>query len=651
MWQRDGGEAESLRPTLARMISVLGHRGPDGEGDWVDSAAGIALAHRRLAVIDLSPAGHQPMISASGRFVIVFNGEIYNFAEVKSALLPSGVRFRGHSDTEVLLEAIEAWGLVSAVQRCAGMFAFAVWDRNERTLHLVRDRLGEKPLYYGWLGDLLLFGSELRALEAHPRFAGDIDAAALAYYLRRGNVPSPRSIYRTVRKLPPASVLTVRSGGPAQLARYWSARAIAEAGMDAPLRGSPEESVDAVEALLRRVIGQQMVADVPLGAFLSGGIDSSTIVALMQEQSRRPVRTFTIGFEERDYDEAKHASRVAAHLGTDHTELYVAPAEALAVIQRLPLLYDEPFADAAQIPICLLAELTRRSVTVALTGDGGDELFAGYNRYVWGRRLWPWMRRIPPAWRRSLGERLRRVPPDHWDTLLRSVLHRLPQSYRLTLPGQQLHKLAGILHVTSPEALYRALASGIPTDVHLLSDVEREKLDLRDQESVTTVGGMVEHMMYLDLIEYLPDDNLVKVDRACMAVSLESRAPFVDHRAVELAWRVPLSLKLRHGVGKWLLRQILYRRVPRALVDRPKMGFAVPVAAWLRGPLQTWASDLLAPTRLRREGFLDAARIARCWDEHRTGRRSWDRLLWSVLMFEGWLEARRAKAAAASAVA
>jgi asparagine synthase (glutamine-hydrolysing) len=640
MWHRGAREPESLQLVIARMSGSLVHRGPDADGEWIDAAAGIALSHRRLAVLDLSPAGHQPMISSSGRFVIAFNGEIYNFLQLRDAL--AGVRFRGHSDTEVLLEAIEAWGLVGALRRCAGMFAFALWDRSERTLRLVRDRLGEKPLYYGWLGETLLFGSELRALEAHPRFAGEIDTEALGLYLRQGNVPSPRSIYRNVRKLPPASVLTVRSTGEAELASYWSAREAALAGLADPLGGSAEDVVDALEFLLRQVVGQQMVADVPLGAFLSGGIDSSTVVALMQEQSPRPIRTFTIGFHEPGYDEAAHARRVASHLGADHTELYLTPAEAQAVIPRLSRIYDEPFADASQIPTFLLAELTRRSVTVSLTGDGGDELFAGYNRHVWGRRLWPWLRLVPARERRRAGELLRRWSPDRWDALLRPLMKRLPRSHRLSLPGQQVHKLAGILDVASPEALYRALVSSTPLDESLLRDGPSE---LPAVDEGLGSGSMVDQMMFFDLVGYLPDDNLVKVDRACMAVSLESRAPFLDHRIVELAWRVPLRLKLRRGVGKWLLRQLLYRRVPRALIDRPKMGFAVPVHAWLRGPLKEWAADSLAPARLRREGLLDADRIARAWDEHRRGVRNWDRLLWSVLMFEGWLADRRARAA------
>jgi asparagine synthase (glutamine-hydrolysing) len=630
--------ARALDDVVARMAATLRHRGPDSGGRWCDPAAGIAFGHRRLAILDLSDEGHQPMQSASGRWVITFNGEIYNFRVLRDELLALGAKFRGGSDTEVMLAAFERWGPAGALARFAGMFAFALFDRETRTLHLARDRLGEKPLYFGRAGAALVFASELKALRAHPRFDGEVDRGALALYLRQGYVPAPYSIYRGVRKLPPAMLLSIDAAGRETWHAYWSPHAAAEAGVREPMRGKPREVADELEQTLARAVKDQMVSDVPLGAFLSGGIDSTLIVSLMQEQSGQPVRTFTIGFDEKAYDEADHARAVARHLGTDHTELTVTGADALALVPRLPALYDEPFADASQIPTYLVAQLARRRVTVALSGDGGDELFAGYNRYFWGRRLWRILRLVPAELRTYLATNLRRVPSTRWDEVLVQLNRAAPRALQVSPQGHKIDQLAAVLDAPSGEAMYRQIVatSGGPT---LVRDTHEPPTLLTDVTRWPRLGGLLPSMMYLDLVTYLPDDVLVKVDRATMAVSLESRAPFLDHRVAELAWRVPLSLKIRDGRGKWILRELVHRRVPRALVDRPKMGFGVPVAHWLRGPLRDWAEALLAPERLRREGFFDVEPLRRRWDEHLRGQRDWERLLWSVLLFQGWREA------------
>jgi asparagine synthase (glutamine-hydrolysing) len=628
---------------LRAMTGTIEHRGPDDAGAWLDEGTGIALGHRRLSILDLSPAGHQPMPSASGRYQLAFNGEIYNFAEVRGELERQGVRFCSRSDTEVILEAVETWGLVPALQRLAGMFAMALWDRREHALHLVRDRIGEKPLYYGWVGGSLVFGSELKALRAFPGWDGAIDRGALALFLRHGYVPAPYSIHQGVSKVVPGRVVTFRSPdrarGHVEVA-YWSAADVAEAGTRDPLRLSERELVDTVERRLSATIGEEMVADVPLGAFLSGGIDSSLVVALMQRQSARPVRTFTIGYHQRQYNEAEHAAAIARHLGTDHTELYVTPQDALEVIPRLPTLYDEPFADASQIPTFLVSRLAREHVTVSLSGDGGDEFFGGYNRYFWSTRLWSKLRRLPIPLRRGVASALRAVPPAGWDRIFDTVGTALPAARRMTIPGDRVHKLAGVMPVSSREHMYRefvtiwrepsAIALGAPEPTTALTDRERWP----------AIDDFVSRMMYLDSVSYLPDDIMVKVDRAAMGVSLETRAPFLDHRVVELAWRVPMEYKVRDGKGKWILREILYRHVPRALIERPKMGFGVPIDHWLRGELREWADDLLSPARLRDEGYLDAKGIRLKWNEHQSGRRNWQYLLWVALMFQSWLGAQ-----------
>ena len=620
--------AEELSRTVAAMTDSLTHRGPDAGAVWTDCRAGIGLGHRRLSILDLSPAGAQPMASADGRFVIVYNGEGYNAGDLRAELEAGGSRFRGHSDTEVLVEGFARWGIEATVGRFNGMFAFAAWDCAERRLVLGRDRLGIKPLYWAMQGERLIFGSELKALRACPGWNAEIDRDAVAAFLRHNYVPAPQSIYRGVRKLEPGTLL-VLDGAEVQILPYWSARAVALAGMANPCRLSDAETVDRLEALLAEAVRRQMVSDVPLGAFLSGGIDSSLVVALMRAAGA-PVRTFSIGFAEWGYDEAPHAARVARHLGTDHTELRFEPAHVLDLVPRLAEIYDEPFGDSSQLPTLLLSELTRRHVTVALTGDGGDEVFAGYNRYFWGTRL----RRLgilPPALRRAAGRLLTAVPTQAWDRMFRLVPPRL----RPPQPGDKLHKLAEVLALDEM-GLYRRLVSHWQDPDAVVRGGREPHGPLWDPSWQRDFPDSVARMQVQDTVTYLPDDILVKVDRASMAVSLESRVPLLDHNVVEFAWTLPRPLLASGGVGKRLLRQVLYRHVPAELVERPKMGFGVPIGEWMTGPLRDWAEDLLDPRRLDQAGLLDPAPIGRMWAEHLAGRRNWQYPLWDVLMLEAW---------------
>jgi asparagine synthase (glutamine-hydrolysing) len=633
---------EDLGEVARRMAERLRHRGPDDDGVWKDADAGVALSHRRLSIVDLSSAGHQPMLSGSGRYVLVFNGEIYNHLELRREL--EREKWRGHSDTETLLAAIEAWGLERALQRSVGMFAVALWDRRERILRLARDRLGEKPLYYGLQGGALLFASELKAMRVCPAFQGEVDRQSLMLFLQRKAIPAPFSIYRGIFKLMPGTVLALSpadvAGGKLPAPRpYWSLRQVAEAGQRAGFAGSDDEAGDELERLLRQSIAGQMVADVPLGAFLSGGIDSSTVASLMQAQSDRPVQTFTIGFHEQGYNEAEHARAVAAHLGTEHTDLYASPAQALAVIPRLRELYDEPFADSSQIPVFLVSELARRHVSVSLSGDGGDELFGGYTRHRWAPAVWRRARRLPRGLRIALAGALTVMPPASWDDVFRRLDIFLPRSWRQANPGDKLHKLADVLAVRSPEEIYDAVAVHWkrPDDV-IKVDAPPPVLPAGEDRDVA-LADLEHRMMYLDSISYLPDDILVKLDRAAMGVSLETRAPFLDHRVVEFAWRLPLSMKIRGGRGKWLLRRVLDRHVPRALIERPKMGFGVPLDAWLRGPLLGWAESLLHESRLSAEGFFHPEPVRNMWREHLSGKRNRSYHLWDILMFQAWYSA------------
>jgi asparagine synthase (glutamine-hydrolysing) len=621
------------------MAGALVHRGPDAGGHWCDDDAGVALAHRRLSILDLSEAGAQPMTSASGRYVVTYNGEVYNYQRLAAELTPRGHRLRGHSDTEVILAAIEEWGVEEAARRFVGIFAFGVWDRAERTLSLVRDHLGVKPLYYGWVGDTLVFGSELKALARYPGFRGDIDRDAVTLLLRFNCIPAPHSIYRGVRKLLPGHVLRVPAGstpGEAAPKAFWSARDVVQAGGDAPLQLDDAEAVERLDALLRDAVKMQMASDVPLGAFLSGGVDSSLVVALMQQQSSRPVRTFTIGFEEARYDEATYAREVAAHLGTDHTEWYVSADDAIATLRELPTHYDEPFADSSQIPTLLVSRLAKQHVTVSLSGDGGDELFAGYNRHVLGERLWRRLRPIPRPMRQLAARAITAVRPDVWERsiaatgLLRS---RQISSKRI---GANLHKLAEVLGVADADGVYTQLVSHWKDPERVVIGGSEPPSLIRDEGAWARTRSFTERMMYLDLVTYLPDDILVKVDRASMAVGLEARVPLLDPRVVEFAWQLPLHQKLRDGRGKWALREVLYRYVPRAMIDRPKWGFGVPIDEWLRGPLRDWAEALLDPRRLRDDGFFDVARVRALFDAHQSRRADWQYHLWDVLMFQAW---------------
>lgn len=628
------------RSLVAAMAHAIQHRGPDSAGTWQDEEHGLALGHRRLAILDLSPLGHQPMLSPSGRYVIVFNGEIFNFRQLRGEL---GARFHfsGASDTEVMLAAIEAYGLETAVRRFVGMFAFALWDRERRCLHLVRDRLGIKPLYYGVVGRSFAFASELKAFRTLPDFDDEIDRDALALFLRHNCIPAPRSIYRGIRKLPPGTILSIAAPAAevGEPVAYWSAREVAERGVADPFSGSDAEATDALEELLRDAVRLRMVADVPLGAFLSGGIDSSVVVALMQAQSDRPIRTYSIGSLDPGYDEAQHAMRVARHIGTEHTELYVRSEDALAVIPRLPALYDEPFADSSQIPTFLVSELARRHVTVSLSGDGGDELFGGYNRHVWGSRVWSAMRWTPARLRHGLARVLETSSPAGWDRRYEAMERLVPLRLRQQMFGYKVNKLASALTAGDAVDLYQRLAShwfDARSVVIGASAPERAA----EPEGLGPAASHPELMMYFDLVTYLPDDILTKLDRASMAVGLEARVPLLDHRVVEFAWRLPLHMKIREGRGKWLLRQVLYRHVPRELVERPKAGFGVPLDAWLRGPLRDWAESLLDERRLREEGFLRPQPIRERWTQHLSGRASWQYHLWDVLMFQAWLEAQ-----------
>lgn len=640
-----GRSHDELRAVVGGMSATLVHRGPDDAGEWVDPDAGAALGFRRLAIIDLTPSGHQPMCSASGRYVITFNGEVYNFAAIRGELesVGSAPAFRGHSDTEVILAAIEAWGVEAAVQRFIGMFAIALWDRRERRLHLIRDRLGVKPLYYGWAGSTFLFASELKALRAYPGFRPEVDRDALTLFFRHIYIPAPYSIWKGVSKLLPGTILTIREQSSAVPVPYWSAQKVAEGGQAEPFRGSPEEAVEQLDALLRDAVGLRMIADVPLGVFLSGGIDSSTVVALMQVQSSRPVKTFTIGFHESNYDEACYARGVARHLGTEHHELYVTPHEAQAVIPRLPSLYDEPFADSSQIPTFLVSQLARRHVTVALSGDGGDEMFGGYNRYFWGRGIWKGLGWLP-RFSRGLGARLLTgVSPGTWDRLLQRLNPLLPSWARVRTPGDKLVKLGEVIGAATADEMYYRLTSCWKSPREVVAEGVEPPTLLNDTTRWPRALDFTQRMMYLDLMTYLPDDILVKVDRASMGVSLESREPLLDHRLVEFAWKLPLSMKVRGEEGKWALRQVLMRYVPMELIDRPKAGFGLPLDTWLRGPLRDWAESLLAEPRLKREGFFHPAPIRGKWKEHLSGRRGWHYYLWAVLMFQAWLEHNQAE--------
>jgi asparagine synthase (glutamine-hydrolysing) len=627
-----------ITDAVGAMVAPLRHRGPDDSGVWTDADAGVGLGFRRLAIVDLSPLGHQPMASATGRFQMVFNGEVYNAEALAAELRQLGHSFRGHSDTEVMLAAFESWGVQAATRRFNGMFAIALWDRQHRQLHLIRDRLGKKPLFVFRAPGFLTFGSELKALAAGPRFDKTIDEDALGAYLRFFYVPAPLSIFRGTSKLPPGSILTISDVNAPHPAPklYWSAKELARS-TDRRFDGTDADAVDAVEELLADAARLRMGhADVPVGAFLSGGIDSTAVVALMQRQASRPVRTFTIGFGESEWDEARHAQEVAAHLGTDHTMLRLDPDDALDVVPSLADMFDEPFADVSQIPTFLVSRLARSEVIVALSGDGGDEVFGGYNRYVWGSRLFGRLAGVPRPMRRALGNVLTSVRPAGWDATFNSVAPVLPRTMRYRLPGVKLHKMGALMHTDSASSFYGSLVSAWQNPAALMKSGAVRAAAFDELMDGTTPRDFAERMMLTDLLTYLPDNNLAKVDRASMAVSLEVRVPLLDHRIVELALRLPMRMKIRQGITKWVLRQVLYRHVPRQMVDREKMGFDVPIGPWLRGPLREWAGGLLDDACREDRGLLAPLEIRRAWREHQAGTTDHGHGLWVVLMLEAW---------------
>jgi len=614
---------------LNAMTDSLEHRGPDDRGIWFDADAGIGLGHRRLSIIDLSADGHQPMLSASQRYAIAFNGEIYNYRELSAELTRLGHAFRGHADTEVLLAAVEAWGLEDALRRANGMLAIALWDRKERRLHLARDRIGKKPLFYGWLGNTLVFASELKSFFAHPSFQLRVDPDSLALFLRHGYVPGPWSILRDVYKLPPGSSLSLTAADAASggrnhdpvrdCQRYWDSQQILGAAVADPIRTDARATTDMLDSVLRDAVAMRMHADVPLGAFLSGGVDSSLIVAMMQSQSTRPVQTYSIGFHDSKHNEAHEARAIATHLGTDHTELYVTGESALELVPELPRLFDEPFADSSQIPTCLVARLARQSVKVALSGDGGDELFAGYTRYHRALKVWQLINAVPAPIRNTLAWTLR------------------SHSKRETRVSK-LAKASAELSTRSPADIYLNRMSRWRHAESLVPGSREHPTPFTRPDWQLPGTDVAHSLMYLDLVTYLPEDILAKVDRATMAVGLEARAPLLDYRVIELAFRIPVQMKLRDGQQKWILREVLRRYLPESLIKRPKTGFAAPVSAWLAGPLRDWAQALLEPARITSEGHMLAEPITALWSEFQGGQRKWHTHLWNVLMFQAWLE-------------
>jgi asparagine synthase (glutamine-hydrolysing) len=641
---RPNSSSAELRERCERMMTALRHRGPDDEGSYIEAENGLALGFRRLSIVDLSSAGHQPMHSASGRYVIVFNGEIYNFEELRKEL--AGVLYRGHSDTEVMLAAFEAWGVEPTLRRLNGMFAIALWDKHERQLFLARDRFGEKPLYYGRNHGTFFFGSELKALCAHPEFVGEIAPEAIHAFLRYNYVPTPLSIYQGIHKLPPGHwvriALDAQQDGVPQ--PYWSLKDVVQNGLANPLAGSDAELIDEFHQRLKRSTRSRMLADVPLGAFLSGGIDSSTVVALMQAQSARPVRSFSIGFHEKGFNEAHQSAQVARHLQTEHTEFYATGVNALDEIPKLARVYDEPFADSSQVPTMVIARMTRQHVTVALTGDGGDELLGGYNRYLWHGRVWNAIRGVPQPLRRAGSALLGFLSVDAWNKMTHPLMETLPVRFQHSQIGDKIHKLRRILGAGTPEDLYRLITSTWTNPSDLTAVPPEHTMPPPEW---LAQGSFVEQMMYYDALTYLPDDILAKVDRATMAASLESRTPYLDHEFAEFVWRLPSRMKIREGKGKWILREVLKQYVPEQLFDRPKMGFGIPLGEWMRGPLREWCESFLSPQSLMAGGYLRPEAIRKVWQEHLSGI-DHGYQIWSIVMLQAWLCGPRSRATAAT---
>ncbi len=632
---------------LKLMNNQIIKRGPDTEGYWLDPNKLLGLSHRRLAIQDLSNLGHQPMLSNSKRYVVAFNGEIYNYLDLGKKLISQGYtsNFKGNSDTEVLISIIECYGFETAIKLCKGMFALAVYDTQEKYLYLCRDRFGEKPLYYGWQNSVFLFGSELKALKAHPGFIKEIDRNSLALHMKFGYVPSPYSIYKNIRKLIPGTYLKVKFCSNSYIHKtspkpipYWSLKKTIKKGLNKPFLGQEKDAISHLDKLISNSVSQQMIADVPIGAFLSGGIDSSLISAVMQSHSKKPIKTFSIGFSEQNYNEAIFAKEVALFLGTDHSELYVSPKDAIEVIPKLPEIYDEPFSDSSQIPTYLLSKMTRENVTVSLSGDGGDELFGGYNRYILTKKLWKKFSIFPLGIRSILGSFLVKPSPEKWDQTYQTFEKLLPYSLKFSNFGDKVHKGAKALKANNINSLYTTFVSHWDSPNSIViggSDSTNflTKLSYNDEKL-----SEIEKMMALDTISYLPDDILTKVDRAAMSVSLETRIPFLDHDIADFAWSLPLSMKIRGNESKWILKQLLYKYIPKNLIERPKMGFGIPLDIWLRGPLRDWAETLLDKTRLKNECFLEPSLVEKKWREHLSGARNWQSELWNVLMFQSWLE-------------
>ena len=634
-----------MRDCIAQMNDALYHRGPDAGDSWLDETIGLALGHRRLAILELSPAGAQPMHSNCGRYVVVFNGEIYNHLQLRQQLNQEGflLEWKGHSDTETMLACFVDWGIEKTLQAMVGMFAIALWDKQTKLLTLAKDRMGEKPLYWGWQDDSLFFSSELKALKAHPTFKADIDRDSITLLLRHNCIPAPYSIYQGIKKLRPgywlqlplAELETAKIAVPKS---YWSFNNVVETGLENPFTGSPAQAVNTLESALVESIGSQMQSDVPLGAFLSGGIDSSTVVALMQAQSERPIKTFTIGFEDEGYNEARHAKAVAKHIGTEHTELYITSKDALSVIPKLSPIYCEPFSDSSQIPTFLVSQLASQHVTVALSGDGGDELFGGYNRYLMAQQVWNKNRKLPRPMRRFASSMLTTLAPNSWDTIFKTFNPIIPERLRLSTPGDKAHKLAGVLNIDSEQDFYQSLTSHWQQPEQLVIGAKEPSTLISDIDCWPKTDCFQHAMMAMDAQTYMADDILVKVDRAAMANSLETRVPMLDHRIVELAWKMPLNYKIHNGEGKWLLKQVLFRHVPRQLIERPKMGFSLPLHDWLRGSLRDWAEALLDEKLLLQQGYFYPELIRMMWIEHLSGKYNHQDQLWNILMFQAWLE-------------